>query len=107
MSIKISELTTEKAVKILEVLFNGTTYATSEWDHAPMLRMMARMPKAFNIINATKLLAPLNKGENVNVNYFDDQCIKVLFTPTGIEVPTYNANHGEGHAEKLLADFKF
>jgi len=107
MSIKFTNITTENAVIILEVLFNGTTYATSEWDHAPMIRMMARMPKEFNIINATKLLAPLNKGEDVYVAYFDAHCIKVRFTPTGIEVPTYNANHGEGHAEKLLADFKF
>ena len=107
MSIEISELTTEKAVKILEVLFSGRTYATSEWDHLPMIRMMARMPKAFNKDNATKILAPLNKGENVNVDYFDAECIKVYFTPTGIEVSGYNVNHGEGLAEKLLSGIKF
>jgi hypothetical protein len=107
MSIKYINLTTENAVIILNTLYRGTTYATSEWDHAPMIRMMAKMPKEFNIFNATKLLAPLNKGENVNVDYFEDQCIKVFFTPTGINVSGYNVNHGEGHAEKLLADFKF
>jgi hypothetical protein len=107
MSIKFTNITTENAVIILEVLFNGTTYATSEWDHAPMIRMIAKMPKEFNIINAIKILAPLNKGENVNVDYFDDQCIKVFFTPTGINVSGYNVNHGDGLAEKLLADFKF
>jgi hypothetical protein len=107
MSIKFANLTTEKAVIILEALCRGTTYATSEWDHAPMLRMMARIPKEFNIFKAIKILAPLDKGKNVVVDYFDDQCIKVFFTPTGIDVSGYNINHGDGLAEKLLADFKF
>ena len=103
MSINIANLTTENAVFILGILFSGTTYATSEWDHAPMTRIMAKMPKKFNIDNAIKILEPLDKGENVDVDYFDAECIKVYFTPTGIEVSGYNVNHGEGLAEKLLS----
>ena len=106
MSITISNLTTEKAVTILEVLWLGVTYNTSEWDHVPSMRAMTRLPRIFDEEAAKAALVGLDKGENVYIDYFGNQCIKVNFTSTEIEIDGYDTNHGKGRAQKLI-DFWF
>jgi hypothetical protein len=97
-----SNLTSNKAVDALEKLYNGATYATKEWDHSPVMRMMAMMKPPFDKETATKLLAPLDSGQSVYVDYFQSQCIKVNMTPTGISTKGYDINHGAGRAKKVL-----
>jgi len=100
--VPFSELTSNKAVDALEKLYNGATYATEEWAHNPMMRMMARMKTPFDKEAAKELLSPLDRGQSVHVDYFQKQCIKVTMTPTGISTKGYNINHGEGRAKKVL-----
>jgi hypothetical protein len=97
-----SNLTSNKAVDALEKLYNGATYATKEWDHSPMMRMMARMKTPFDKEAAKELLAPLDRGQSVFVDHFQNQSIKVTMTPTGISTKEYDINHGEGRAKKVL-----
>jgi hypothetical protein len=97
-----SNLTSNKAVDALEKLYNGATYATKEWDHSPVMRMMAMMKPPFDKETAMKLLAPLDSGQSVYVDYFQSQCIKVNMTPTGISTKGYDINHGAGRAKKVL-----
>jgi hypothetical protein len=91
-----------EAVEALEKLYNGTTYATKELDHNPVIRMMAMMKTPFDKKAAMELLAPLDSGRSVHVDYFQNQCIKVTMTPTGISTKGYDINHGEGRAKKVL-----
>lgn len=96
------KLTSDLAVLALKKLYDGVTYATSEWNHLPVMRMMARMKVPFNEEAAKELLADLDTGGSVFVDYFQEQCFKVHITPTGISTEGYNKNHGPGLAEKIL-----
>ena len=103
----MSELTqppysSEKAAIILRKLYDNLTYNTSEWNHAPIMRMIVKMKEPFNENQAKELLKPLDNGKSVYIDYFQNQCIKVRFTPTEVDTVSYDINHGIGHAKKIL-----
>ena len=43
-----------------------------------------------------------NLHNQCNIDYFQNQCIKVRFTPTEVDTVLYDINHGIGHAKKIL-----
>ena len=92
----------EKAVIILKKLYDNLTYNTSEWNHAPMMRMMVKMKEPFDENQAKELLKPLDSGKSVYIDYFQNHCIKVGFTPIELNTVSYDINHGIGHAKKIL-----
>jgi len=102
--VTFSKLTSYEAVNALEELYNGVTYATKEWDHSPVMRMMAmmKMKTPFDKEAAKELLAPLDRGQSVFVDHFQNQSIRVTMTPTGISTKGYDIDHGEGRAKKVL-----
>jgi hypothetical protein len=100
--IPIDNLTTNSAVLALENLYYGTTYETSHWNHVPHFRALAHIKSKFNKEAANKLLADLDNGKSVNIDYFQNHCIKVVMTPTGIITKDYDFNHGLNHAKKVL-----
>jgi hypothetical protein len=102
----ISNLTTNSAVLALEKLYYGATYKTLHWDHAPYMRE-AHLKPIFNKEAANKLLADLDNGKTVYIDYFQDHCIKVEMTSTGIITNNYDFNHGLNHAKKVLEKMSY
>jgi len=84
----------------LYLLFIGAGCEGPVWDQHPGIR---KQPKpAFDEKAAEKLLAPLNSGSSVCVNYFQGVPIDLTFYPgCCIDATAYDLNHGTNQA--LLA----
>jgi hypothetical protein len=95
-------LSSDIAVTALEALYDGVTYNTPEWDGSPV-RITCRRKEPFDQHEAKEQLCPLDHGQSVNVDYFQGQCIKVLFTPSEMILSGYNKNHGKNRAQMVLA----
>jgi hypothetical protein len=87
-------------VYALYLLFIGAGCEGPAWDQRPGIR---KQPKpAFDEKAAEKLLAPLNSGRSVCVNYFQGVPIELTFyTDCRIDATAYDLNHGTNQA--LLA----